>query len=244
MSSSVGELSRLDWGADNSGRGHRRGEGSIGSTGVSIDTNNGAVETTVGGSNVAAPSSRYDPKAMSRIVDITDLVDDASESSDDEDIIGHSSEGGAFTVLTKNGSQSNLTNPKKVYGPGGAGCSLVTQQFLILFALLSVIIGACVAIGYAVIDAKGMFPNPSIESDGNQQQHLLKTAERIVTACSEGRLNEDMSDCQKLCHSSMCCFDSGEYNCKEDESKACAVFAGCEALIDGAMLYEDELGEE
>lgn len=180
---------------------------------------------------------------MSRIVDITDLVDDASDSSDDEDIIGHSSDGGAFAGLTKNGSESNLTNPKKAYGPGGAGYSLLIHQFLILFVLLSVIVGACVAIGYAVMDAKGIYPSSSIESDGNQQ-HLLETAERVDTACSEEKLNRDMSECQTLCRSNLCCFGSGEYNCENDENKACAVYAGCEALLDGAMLYEDEIGEE
>jgi hypothetical protein len=52
MSSSVGELSRLDWGADNSGRGRRGGEGSTGSTGVSVDTNGAAVASTASGGDV------------------------------------------------------------------------------------------------------------------------------------------------------------------------------------------------
>jgi hypothetical protein len=193
----------------------------------------------------AAPSSRYDPKTVSKIVDITDLVDDASDSSDDEDIIGHSSEAGAFSVLTKTGSKSNVTKSNnKAYGPGGAGFSFVTKQFLILFLLLGIIVGACVAIGYAVLGASGEATHRLGDNASMGNQQLLETAERVITACSEGRLNEDMSECQNLCHSKMCCFDSGKYNCEKDESKSCAVFAGCEALVDGALLYEDELDEE
>ena len=180
---------------------------------------------------------------MSKVVDITDLVDDGSDSSDDEDIIGHSSEGGAFGILTKTGSNSNITKNTKGYGPGGSGQNFLTKQLFILFMLLGVIIGSCVAIGYAVLGARERIPQVGENLQfGNQQ--LLETAERVVTACSEGRLDEDMSDCQNLCHGKLCCFDSGKYNCDKDESKACAVFAGCEALVDGALLYEDEIEDE
>ena len=61
-------------------------------------------------------------------------------------------------------------------------------------------------------------------------------------ACSERSLNEDMSACQKLCHGNLCCFDEGEYSCKDDESKDCAVFAGCEALIEGVVVDEEAEG--
>ena len=218
LSSSFGEQSRLDWGADSSLRG-----GSI----ASNDT---------GG----ATTSRYDPRTVSKVVDITDLVDDESDASDDENIVGHSSEGGAFAVLTKSGSHSNVTSATKQYGPGGTGLTrpLVAKQVLILLTLLGVIVGACVAIGYAVLGAREASPPVG------ENELLLQTAERVITACSELQLNEDMSECQNLCHARMCCFDSGKYNCEKDENKACAVFAGCEALVDGALLYEDELDEE
>lgn len=180
---------------------------------------------------------------MSKVLDITDLVDDASDSSDDEDIIGHSSEGGAFSMLTKTGSDSNITRSNRAYGPGGAGSSLLVKQVLILLMLLGIIVGACVALGYAVLGAQEISPHVGQNAHlGNQD--LLETAERVITVCSEDHLNEDMSECQNLCHDRMCCFDSGKYNCEKDESKACAVFAGCEALVDGALLYEDELNEE
>eukprot|EP00579_Thalassiosira_antarctica_P029764 CAMPEP_0202029308 /NCGR_PEP_ID=MMETSP0905-20130828/63907_1 /ASSEMBLY_ACC=CAM_ASM_000554 /TAXON_ID=420261 /ORGANISM="Thalassiosira antarctica, Strain CCMP982" /LENGTH=279 /DNA_ID=CAMNT_0048593057 /DNA_START=78 /DNA_END=917 /DNA_ORIENTATION=- len=77
-----------------------------------------------------------------------------------------------------------------------------------------------------------------------EQQQLLEIAERVVTACSENKLNGDMSECQKLCHSNMCCFESGEYSCEDDESKDCAVYAGCEALVQGIPLEAAEEDEE
>ena len=112
---------------------------------------------------------------------------------------------------------------------------------LILLVLLGVIIGACVALGYAVLGTNEL----SGEHTHVGNQELFETAERVITACSESRLNEDMTECQNLCHDKLCCFDTvRKYNCENDENKACAVFAGCEALIDGALLYEDELDEE
>ena len=180
---------------------------------------------------------------MSKVVDITDLVDDGSDSSDDEDIIGHSSEGGALGILSKSGSNSNITKQTKGYGLGGSGHNFLSKQLFILFMLLGIIIGSCVAIGYAVLGARETIPEIGENLHlGNQQ--LLETAERVVTACSEGRLDEDMSECQNLCHGKLCCFDSGKYNCGNDESKACSVFAGCEALVDGALLYEDKIEDE
>lgn len=187
--------------------------------------------------------SRYNPRTVSKVVDITDLVDDDSDASDDEDIIGHSSQGGTLSVLTKSGSHSNVTSATKQYGPGGSGpLPLVAKQVLFLLALLGVIIGACVAIGYAVLGSREAIVSP-LSGEGNNEL-LLQTAERVITACAELQLNQDMTECQNLCHSKMCCFDSGKYSCEKDENKACAVFAGCEALVDGALLYEDELDQD
>ena len=64
------------------------------------------------------------------------------------------------------------------------------------------------------------------------------------SACSENKLNEDMSECQKNCQSSICCFESGEYSSEEDEFKDCAVYAGCEALVEGALMEAAEEDEE
>ena len=182
-------------------------------------------------SYAATPGSRYVPQTVSRIIDITDLVDNASDSSDDEEIIGHSATGGTMLNMTQN----------KAYGPGGVGSrSFVAKQICILFILLGVIVGSCVAIGYAVLDVDNEDSQVGQQLQMENQQ-LLETAERVITACSESRLNQDLGECQDLCHSRMCCFESGKYNCEKDEKKACAVFAGCEALVDGALFYNDEI---
>ena len=67
--------------------------------------------------------------------------------------------------------------------------------------------------------------NKPEEENNNNQQHLLEMAERVVTACSD---NGNRSDCRTMCDGYMCCFDS----CEDDERKQCAVYAGCEVLIE------------
>lgn len=176
------------------------------------------------------PSSRYDPKAMSRIVDITDLVDEAD--SDDEEVMGHSTGLGRVT-------RTNSTKSMKNYGPGGVGgSSYMFRQALILVALVGIIVAASLAIGYAV-------PSSSSRSsvEGNEQS-IFETAERVVLACSESALNEDMKACQKICKRNMCCFETGQYSCKDNEKKMCAAYAGCEALVEGVLLGGAEEDEE
>lgn len=198
---------------------------------------------------------------MSRIVDITDLVDDSSDADSDDDIIGHNSGMGGLhsnglgmgsmkvrTKMESGGGLSSFRNKKsRGYGPGGAVSSLMCRQVVILVALVGVIIGASVAIGFAVLRTSPDDAIPSVGANvasSSGGQDLLMIAERIVTSCSETKLNEDMTECQQLCHANMCCFESGEYNCENDESKNCAAHAGCEALVDGGVVGGSETDEE
>jgi hypothetical protein len=148
-----------------------------------ISTNKGSGDSTKG------PSSRYDPKAMSRIVDITDLVDEADSDEDDEEVIGHSSGLGGVKKPKSDGSRQ--------YGPGGLGGKFMIRQALILMALVGIIVAASLAIGFAVPSS---FSSGGGGSDvvGNEQQ-LFETAERVVMACSESALDESMKACQKIC---------------------------------------------
>lgn len=176
------------------------------------------------------PSSRYDPKAMSRIVDITDLVDDAD--SDDDEVVGHNSGLGGVTRGAKSGG------PARSYGPGGVGgWNLMIRQALILVALVGIIVAASLAIGFAV-------PSSAGGSVAGNEQELLETAERVVIACSESSLNDDMRACQKICTRNMCCFETGKYSCKDDEKKMCAAYAGCEALVQGIPMGGADEDEE
>ena len=181
------------------------------------------------------PSSRYDPKAMSRIVDITDIVDESSSDADSDDDLaaGHSSPTLAGGVERGNGASthSNKKKGRPQYRPVG-------RQVLILVSIVGIIIGASLAIGYAVVRGNPSSNNlndrgsaNSVRGGTDEQQLLLEMAERITIACSENNLDEDMSECQQLCHVNMCCFESDEYSCEDDESKACAVYAGCQALV-------------
>ena len=180
------------------------------------------------------PSSRYDPKAMSRIVDITDLVDEAD--SDEEEVIGHSSRVGGVTKADSGG-------PTRSYGPGGKGKGF-GRKAMILLALATIIVAASLAIGFAVpYDSSALSFGGSSSEEGNEQE-LFETAERVIVACSESALNEDMKACQKICKRNMCCFETGKYSCKDDEKKMCAAYAGCEALVEGIPLDGAEEDEE
>ncbi|KAL7437319.1 hypothetical protein ACHAXM_005710 [Skeletonema potamos] len=179
------------------------------------------------------PSSRYDPKAMSRIVDITDLVDEAD--SDDDEVIGHNSGIGGVTGAKAGG-------PTRSYGPGGVGGgNFMFRQALILVALVGIIVAASLAIGFAVPPSAFTLGGGSVA--GNEQE-LFETAERVVMACSESALNEDMKACQKICKRNMCCFETGKYSCKDDEKKMCAAYAGCEALVEGIPMGGADEDEE
>ena len=161
-----------------------------------ISTNKGSGDATSKG-----PSSRYDPKAMSRIVDITDLVDEADSDDDEEEVIGHSSGLGGVKKPKSDGSRQ--------YGPGGiGGGKFMIRQALILMALVGIIVAASLAIGFAVPSS---FSSGGAGGDvvGNEQQ-LFETAERVVMACSESALDESMKECQKICKVGQLylCFDA------------------------------------
>ena len=175
-------------------------------------------------------TSRYDPSAMSRITNINDLVNNSPPTSDDEHDVeeGHSTSFGALRIKMK----------KKI----------MCRQVLVITALVLVIIASSLAILYAVggnTKVQTSYSISSHEEGQEQQQHLLELAERVITACDENKLNEDMSECQSLCQTRMCCFDESEdgYGCQDDTSKDCAVYAGCEALVMGVVVdgvEEDE----
>jgi len=307
---SISANSVFDWGnASVLGRSRTGGGGGGGGVGMT-STNAGSYSSyaaavaregqSVGGESVnsgsreSEPTSRYDPKAMSRIVDITDLVDESSDGEEsDDDIIGgganygssrgmagngtgvnHSNaSGGLFSnsrVVPTKGTGAATNNPrkKKSYGPGST-CRHVT----IMIALVAVIVGAILAIGFSVVsgdipveassggrssasasastmeEEKRVTPEIERTVDSNaspDQQELLETAERVVIACAPVQLDQDMSECQSLCNAKMCCFEGKDdpYNCEDDETKMCGVFAGCKALMEGEPVDGEDLEED
>ena len=73
----------------------------------------------------------------------------------------------------------------------------------------------------------------------DQQQRFLDIAQHVLSACSENQMNKSMEDCQTLCHGKLCCFErdvGSGYDCREDESINCPVYAGCEALVQGVPV--------
>lgn len=186
------------------------------------DTTGGPVDparlTATGDTNV----TRYTPNTINRITDITDLVADSSEDSDDDAIVGELGK-------RENDRQRNRSDDVT---PGDTGFSRGCRHAMVFIALVAIIVGAGVGILYVVrnINPQNGEGGATEGSRVTLQQQLLETAERVTTACSENRLNEDISACQILCHPNMCCFERGIYSCEEDENINCAVYAGCEAL--------------
>eukprot|EP00584_Thalassiosira_punctigera_P016641 CAMPEP_0172554800 /NCGR_PEP_ID=MMETSP1067-20121228/56520_1 /TAXON_ID=265564 ORGANISM="Thalassiosira punctigera, Strain Tpunct2005C2" /NCGR_SAMPLE_ID=MMETSP1067 /ASSEMBLY_ACC=CAM_ASM_000444 /LENGTH=239 /DNA_ID=CAMNT_0013343241 /DNA_START=72 /DNA_END=791 /DNA_ORIENTATION=- len=230
---SISKDSALDWGSVPGAVSNRNNSlGSVSGVTKEKQSNMGADRGHV---------SRYDPSAMNRITDITDLVDDSSSDSDDDTIVG------------KRVGKKSATAAKQKDGEGHRPPMPLCRQAVVLLSLIAVIAAfgfGMFGIVNAVISSepRNKPSNRSAERGekvaGLEQQELLKIAQRVVTACSEEKLDLDMSECQKLCHSSMCCFDGGDYSCEEDESKDCAVYAGCEALVQGVPLDGADEDEE
>ena len=209
---SVGRDSVFDW-------------GSSGSSKVRLSSIEGKESKTK--VDDEAPTSRYDPTAMSRIVDITDLVDDGDDD-DDDNIIGNSSS----MPRTMHIGTINATGNKSSSKKGLVG-------LIILTAIVCVV-------GFGYVNNQRSSSTVSsaylLVDDEDGQQEKLEMAERVITACgSEGEgINKE---CQSLCKSKLCCFDDGEYGCQGDDSKDCATYAGCIALVEGVAVggaAEDE----
>ena len=126
------------------------------------------------------PSSRYDPKAMSRIVDINDLVDSGGDDSSDEnddigDVVATGGGGGrSHSSMEVKGRRKKRPS----YGPP-AGI-LVCRQLLVLVALVGIIFAASIAIGYAVIGSGT--PDSIVggqEQDERAQQELVAVSKEL-----------------------------------------------------------------
>lgn len=219
-----------------------------------IDGSDGASASASASATGAGSSSRYDPKTMSRIVDITDLVDDSSTDSDDDAIVGHSIKTVAGHNFRKGGGTmiSIFSKRKKSSSSReGSGPCLMCRQVVILFSLVTIIVAAGFAVVYAVQNGGGDAARASASISSalrgpdppEVSQDLLETGERINKECAESQLDQNMGECQKLCRDHLCCFEeSGPYSCVNDSSKNCGAYGGCEALVEGIII--DGLVEE
>ena len=257
---SVSEISVLDWGSLPS-FGNKNASGNVRSSDDKNDTQRRQQHTT------KSPSSiRYDPSGLTRVTDITDLVlDDSSVDIDhgqdidsDDNAAERNNNNSSLEVTT--GSSSDIENGRR--GEGGRdesySSSWLCRQAIVLIALVGVIIGASLAILYAVNNTQDynshtqspylIIPSSSSGNDmdsNEKEQELIEIAERVIVACGTNKLDEDMKECQNLCRSRMCCFEESgsDYSCELDTSKDCAVYAGCEALVEGipiGAVGEDE----
>lgn len=213
----------------------------------------------------AASSNRYDldestrrmKESTRRIKDIHDLVDDDFDDSlADEDeivekefrigqhkfcwkytallvsvmgIIGGASIAIGYTV--KNSSNA-LNNNSKNNGETFAGEEAAPKELIDLVGHTNLKKNTQPA--YSVANTGDV----DQEEMGKEQQELLEMAERIVLACSEDQLAMDMTQCDYLCWSARCCFDT---SC-DDVHMQCAAYAGCQVLVYGVPEDGEEQG--
>ena len=77
----------------------------------------------------------------------------------------------------------------------------------------------------------------STQQKQHTQQDLFQMAQSVDEHCHAEQLKSAHGrwECQQICHNHLCCFDTqpGDeaYNCRNDDSMLCGVFAGCEVLI-------------
>ena len=105
-------------------------------------------------------------------------------------------------------------------------------------ALIGIVLGASFGVGvlaerrrYATPRGAAEMPPPS-ESD---PQRLLEIAERVVLACDARRRDEESAaECRDLCEGNMCCVEGvwDSASCRGGDTRVCAVYAGCEALLE------------
>ena len=159
---------------------------------------------------------------MPRIDDITDLVDssDEDDQSSASEEYGHSSSRGIVSARDLSGTRC--------------------RQVIVVIGIVAVIVCTSALIGVAITEHKLGDPLGATTTyidgapTGDNGQMWLEKAERVMTVCSEEKLDEDRSDCQSLCRRAMCCFEDpdSEYSCQDDPAHECAVFFGCEALME------------
>lgn len=163
-----------------------------------------------GGSDPYGPS-RYDPSSVDRNGNnLRDLVGEDSDS----DVEG-----------PEPGGKNNKD-------PIGMSC----RRMLVVVASVGIIAGGAAGIAAIVARAEPGMSSSNTAAAASDQQRLLEIAEEVVSACGDyNELDEDSSDCQRLCNGYMCCFEEEDHrdNCEDDPLKDCAVYAGCRALVEG-----------
>ena len=137
-----------------------------------------------------SPVARYDPHAMSRITDIIrsgGIVDDSSTSSSNDSEHGDVSDRRGSDLIGKITNTSKSTEERGVVGGGKS----ISQAYMhtILVAMVGIIVGASVAIGYIVMSKSNYGPHLTGSARNSFQvraapvdqseQELLELAELI-----------------------------------------------------------------
>jgi hypothetical protein len=227
---------------------HGSSKDTTGETGISVSRTGYNRSSSTGSRRLSLAS--VDMPAPVMIADINNLVYTSDNDSDEDSATPFDAVGNAGGKISTRKNERHLNGEVRSLKIEGRGTDknrfrVPMVKVVVIAALVGIIAAASLAIGLAVIDRQ--IEDSPIEggtAGTTPQQTLLEVAERVVEACSEEMLNRDMSGCQRLCRSSMCCFEDGGYSCEEDKGRDCAAYAGCEALVMGVPTDVAEKDEE
>ena len=201
-------------------------------------------ESVSGGSRNGLPDVMAQHRCAPRITDDYNIPEDDTDS--DVDATNGKASMGSMRLARVDEEVVRRSKKKNPPSSKGGSSRQRMAEVVVITTLVGIIAAASLAIGYTVVKHRLDSPHP-IEggtggNDGgeSQEQKFLEIAERVIMACGEEALDQDRTGCQKICLSRMCCFESGEYSCEEDEGRYCAVYAGCEALVG----FPAEMNEE
>eukprot|EP00986_Skeletonema_menzelii_P006951 scaffold2631_cov142-Skeletonema_menzelii.AAC.4 len=180
--------------------------------------------------NLYAPEKKKQRKQQQRVSFSLNVEEDGDGKDGDERI-----------DIAKSGEGNDEKESEEV------GVSTSTSKRCVAITVLTIVVSAVVCFIAIPRNGQGVMYEQQQQQRG---QEMLELAEQITIACGESSLllrsskskssttgiidaKSGMATCQELCHNHMCCVEEEEeYSCKSDVTKDCAVYVGCEALID------------
>lgn len=206
------------------------------------------------------PISRHDPSATSRAVgsfhdfQMSDEFSGNNSSTSVEEEYGIDDDGLPNTSLragpVNNNKRSNVSRGGRLsfvlsYCKRGFALVVVAVVIVLSGRVLSTLArGLSSSIDNPVEDAATTMMSSILDTPLEQpsdttalnisytEEELLRLSERIVEACDEQKLDEDMAPCQHLCKNVLCCFEEErQYNCWGERPKLCLAHAACRELV-------------
>lgn len=123
------------------------------------------------------------------------------------------------------------------FGVGSAYCKSSYQGLCVTYAGCEVLVASPANLP-PMNSALTANPTPSglyesSSSAASPQMTLeekLQIEDKVDQACSEYSINAGNGQCESICESNMCCFDTTQHGCK-DYNQMCPFYSSCEKLL-------------